>query len=206
MKKKALELLIVLSACFILAGCGGDANVDVPIEAGDISPVPSATSTGGVEVDDGLLSVDITLPASMFDGQDMSAFDPDAYAEKQGFQKAVLNEDGSIVVTMSKTKHKELLEQMAAQYNDTFSAMVGAEDTLYIKSIAHTDNFSEIIVEVDRAAYEAENFDLTPFTLGMSGMMYQVFSGDELHVEVIIKDSATGDVITSSIYPDDIDG
>jgi hypothetical protein len=36
----------------------------------------------------------------------MSDFDSDQYAAEQGFTKAVLNEDGSVTVTMTKAKHK----------------------------------------------------------------------------------------------------
>ena len=156
-------------------------------------------------MDENLTTVDITLPATFFEGKDMSTFDPDAYAQEEGYKKAVLNEDGSVTVTMTKAKHKELLKELTSEYETAFAAMVESESTPYIKSIKHSDNFDTFTVEVERAAYDAAAFELTPFTLGFSGMMYQVFSGDEMHVEVTIKDVATGDVIKTVVYPDDMD-
>ncbi len=155
-----------------------------------------------VVVDENIITVDVTLPATFFEGKDMSTFDADAYTQEQGFKKAVLNDDGSVTVTMTKAKHWEMLEEISNQCDTSFAEMVESENTPYIKNITHSENFNTVTVDVDRAAYEAATFEMTPFTLGLSGMMYQVFSGDDQHVEVTIKDVDTGDVINNIIYPD----
>lgn len=193
--KKALCLCLALSMYLMLAACG-QKTVSSSENPAESSP------QSGVVVDENIITVDITLPATFFEGKDMSNFDTDAYAQEQGFNKAVLNDDGSVTVTMTKAKHRVMLEEITNQYNTSFAEMVESENTPYIKSIAHSENFDTITVDVDRAAFEAATFEMTPFILGFGGMMYQVFSGDELHVEVTIKDADTGDTINTTIYPD----
>ena len=214
MGRRTTAGIIGLALLFTLTACSsGTSEAQQPTESGPASvqpassaPTPTESQGAGIQVDENLLNVDITLPASMFEGQDMSTFDPNAYAEEEGFKKATLNDDGSITVTMSKSKHKELLDEMTAQLENTFSKMIGSADSPYIKEITHTENFSSITAKVTRAEYEAVPINFTPFTLGMSGMMYRAFTGDAVQVEVIIQDANTGDVIGSSVYPNDMGG
>ena len=160
------------------------------------------SASGGMEVDQGLLSVDVTVPAALFQGEDMENFDAGDYAQRNGFTKAVKNSDGSVTVTIPKSSYNKMLSDMADAYDNSFLLMQGAADTPYIKSITRSDNFSTIIIGVDREVYEEVQFDLSPFVTGMSGMMYQTFAGGDLHVEVVVKDDATGEMISSTVYPD----
>jgi len=193
--KKSLCIVLSLAMVLVFTSCG--AKTETTAKSSEESPSPST-----VVVDENLITVDITLPASFFEDKDMSNFNADTYAQEQGFKKAVLNEDGSVTVTMTKADHKKMLKELTDNCDTSFAEIVESESTPYIKSIEHSDNFDSITVEVDRAAYEAAAFELTPFTLGLSGMMYQLFSGDEQHVEVNMKDVDTGDVIKTIVYPD----
>jgi hypothetical protein len=65
---------------------------------------------------------------------------------------------------------------MTAEYEKSFAEMVGSEETPYIKAISHAEQFENITVDVDRAAYESALFDVTPLTLGLAGMMYRAFN------------------------------
>jgi len=196
--KKSLFIALAIGMILIFSSCGAktDTTTKRPVE----SPPPSS-----IVVDENLMTVDITLPAYFFEDKDMSAFNAEKYAQEQGFKKAVLNEDGSVTVTMTKANHKKMLKELTNEYDTSFAEMVESDNTPYIKSIKHSDNFNSITVEVDRAAYEAAAFDLTQLTLGLTGMMYQLFSGDEKHVEVSMKDVDTGYVIKTIVYPDVID-
>lgn len=209
--KKVSGPVMVFLMCFLLfIGSGFLSSQGFDLNAPGKDPAKTDKSeeserSGGVEIDKGLLDVDITIPASFFQDEDMSAFDSDAYAKENGYSKAVVNADGSITVTMSKSRHKEIIEEISTEYDKQFSQLVGAEDTPYITNITRSKNFDQITMEVDRTGYENELFDVTPLMLGMSGMMYQTFSGDALHVEIDIKDSETGEEIHSVVYPDAFD-
>jgi hypothetical protein len=204
--KRLISASLIITFALVFASCGNkevQSDIVQPTPTVDGSPaIEEKNDTGGIETDEKLLTVEITLPASLFEGEDMSDFDSDQYAAEQGFTKAVLNEDGSVTVTMTKAKHKELLNNMTAEYEKTFAEMVGSEETPYIKAISHAEQFENITVDVDRAAYESALFDVTPFTLGLAGMMYRAFTEGDPKVEVVIRDADTKEVISTTVYPD----
>lgn len=196
-KLVALALALCLIAS-VFSGCSSpDQQPDgtEPQQAGTSEPA-------GIETDEKLLTVEITLPASMVseDGN-MSDFDIDAYVQENGFIDAVVNEDGSLTVTMTKAAHKEMLEKMTVSLEASFAEMVEAEDTPYIKEIAHSDDFSTVEMKVVRSEYE-NAWDLTPFVIGVSAMYYQAFLDMEYHCEISVIDVDTGDIISSVVYPD----
>ena len=195
---------IILAALLVLsfAGCA-QSNTDS--SAGTNNGSTATSTPSKIETDEKLLSVDITLPASMFEDEDMTNFDADAYASEQGFTSAKLNEDGSVTVTMTKAKHKELLEEMKNSLDASFAEFVNGEDTPYIKDITHNENFTAVTMKVDKAAYE-NAFDFTPLAIGLSVAMYQAFTETEYHVEISIVDATTGEAINSITYPDALNG
>ena len=202
MFKKLTSIILAVLLILSFAGC---AQTGADSTTGNDNGSSTETTSAKIETDEKLLSVDITLPASMFEGQDMTNFDADAYANEQGFSAAKVNEDGSITVTMSKTKHKELLEEMAISLETNFAEFVNGENTPYIKEISHNDDFTAVTMKVDKAAYESA-FDFTPLAIGMSVAMYQAFIETEYHVEISIVDVATGETINSTTYPDALNG
>lgn len=200
--KRLISITLSLAMVLSLSACGGG--------NGSASSAGSASSSadGGISVDKNLLTVDITLPASFFEGEDMSDFDADAYAAEQGFNKAVLNDDGSVSINMSKAKHNKLMDEMSKSAEDTFDSMVGAEDSPYIQKITHSESFDTIQIIVDKAGYESGGLAsaFIPLTVYVPAAFYQMFAGVEAHCEIKIVDSATGDTIESVTYPDALNG
>jgi hypothetical protein len=160
------------------------------------------STSATIETDEKLFTVDITLPASLFDGDDTTKFNDEAYAKEQGFISSKLNKDGSVTITMSKTKHKELLKDLANSLEKSFAEFVNSEDTPYIKKISHNADFTAVTIEVDKAAYE-NAFDLTPLSIAISVAMYQAFIETEYHVDITIADVTTGSTIDFITYPDE---
>ena len=196
--KVALTLLCLL--IFTLVGCQSKnpaSNVSPTVEP--TQPTPTEEDSSGVEVDQGLLNVTITLPSSFF--EDSEDFDPETYKTDNDFKDVTVNEDGTVTIVMSKSRHNEIMAEMKAGVDELLEKMVEAKDTPYIKSISSTEGYRTVTVEVDREAYE-NAFDMTPFLVSLSTMVYQQFDGVELHCEVIIKDVETGEVLLSEIYPD----
>lgn len=210
MKKIGVVILAAIML-FAFAACSGDASTESPNESDASATVESSepsvqesqaeqqTASNAVQVDEGLLDVSITVPASYF--EDMTDYDPDTYADEQGFKKVVVNEDGSVSITMSKSKHNELMTGMKANLDQSFAELIDANDTPYIKNITSSDGYKTVTVDVDRDGYESA-FDMTPFMIGVSAMMYQQFDGSNLHCEVIMRDVDSGETIKSIIYPD----
>lgn len=146
--------------------------------------------------------VTITLPAAFF--ENVPDFDPASYAQEQGFLKAEVNDDGSVAITLTKEHQNELLSEMKTELQKTMDDIIGGDSTPYISKITCNDDLTQMVIEVDREAYEAA-FDMSPLTLGFAAMTYQRFSGQELHCEVVVKDMATGGTIKSIVYPDAIE-
>jgi len=212
--KNIYAFLLAVIMLLSLTACGDSTSTTSPavsdnadntatVESGEASAgedqSDQQTSSGEVQVDEGLLNVTITLPASYF--EDMTDFDPDTYANEQGFKEVVVNEDGSVSITMSKSKHDELMAEMKASIDQSFMNLIEAEDTPYIKAVTSSDGYTTVTVDVDKAGYESA-FDMTPLIIGISAMMYQQYDGSELHCEIIIRDVDSGETLKSVVYPD----
>ncbi|WP_404328544.1 hypothetical protein [Mesobacillus maritimus] len=159
-----------------------------------------------IEVDKGLLNVEITLPATFFeDEEDLESTKADA--EKEGI-KVTKNDDGSLTYKMSKAKHKEMMQEMQTEMVASIDEMKNSEDFTSIQDITHNDSFSEFTMIVDKEAYENSFDSFAVFGLGFSGMYYQLFSGvnpDDYKVDIIVEDADTQEVITEVTYPDDLE-
>ncbi|KLV22066.1 hypothetical protein ABW02_22185 [Niallia circulans] len=158
-----------------------------------------------VNVDKGLLNVEITLPASLFEGEDIDSVIADV--EKEGI-KVTKNEDGSLTYKMSKAKHKEMMKEMETSLEESIKEIKESDDYVSIKDITHNKAFSEFTLVVDKKKYEDSMDSFAIFTLGITGMMYQVYSGvdpDDYQVKIWTKDEATKKVLDETIYPDDLE-
>jgi len=230
--RKILAILAIIMITFSLAGCGKEkTNTETSglvtrapeFETSELAEAktpskeetesektvePSETLTPteeeseGVEVDQGLLNVKITLPAFIF--EDMTDFDPEAYTEENGFKETVVNEDGSITITMSKRRHSELLDEMVTEIENTFETLIESEDTPYVKEITSSDGYRTVTVRVDKEGYE-NSWDMTPLSIYFNVVFYQIFDDAEPYCEVIIEDVETGEVLSSVIYPEAFD-
>jgi predicted small lipoprotein YifL len=213
--KNICTFLIATVMLLSLAACGDGARVASPTSseiADNNATVESTessiqeeqsdqqTSSAGVQVDEGLFNVKITLPASYF--ENMTDFNPDTYSKENGFKETIVNDDGSITITMSKTKHNEIMTEMKESIDQTFMELIESDNTPYIKDVTSSEGYTIITVDVDKAGYEESAFDLTPFMIGILVMMYQQFDGSELHCEVLIRDVASGETLKSVVYPD----
>ena len=191
------DIVATLVELTMVAGNSADQNV--PLEPED--PADNQENIGDLDIDKRLLNVEITIPASLFSSEDTSQLDLESYANENGFKKAVLNPDGSLTVTLSKSDYTVILDELRNTLNKSFAEIIGAPDTPYISNITSDRNFTRVIVDVDRAGYESA-FDLTPLAIGIQSMYFQIFADIEQHVEVVIRDKDTGVIIGTVVYPD----
>lgn len=208
----ALAFLLALN----LAACGGETAVkddaaqtepvkseeaEVPTEAVDqLEPEQEPVENASIETEENLLTVDITIPASYLDAE--SEIDEDAYAQENGYLAAHKNADGSVTVTMTKARHQELIRELTASIEEAYAGIVEDEATSYVKEISHNDDFTNVTIKVDRAAYES-TWDFTVLTVGLSVGLIQAFMDMEAHAELLVVDVDTGETISTTIYPDD---
>ncbi|PAE15843.1 hypothetical protein CHH91_11625 [Virgibacillus sp. 7505] len=201
--KKSAYILFLLLLTFLAACSSNDDTVSSSEkETAKASASEASDEEGGVEVDKNLLSVEVSLPASFFEGQ--SAEDVIADAKDKGIE-VTANDDGSYTYKMSKSEHKKLMDEMSAELEKSTAEMVSSGDYPSIKDISYNKDFSEFTMVVDKEAYENSMDGFASFGLGMSGMMYQLFNGadpDEYSITISIEDEASGEVIGEVVYPD----
>lgn len=155
-----------------------------------------------VEVDKGLLSVEVTLPASMFEGEDIDTTISEVQEDGIEVKK---NEDGSLTYKMSKSKHREMVNEIETGIIESIEDMKNNEDFVSIQDITYNDSFSEFTIIADKETYENSMDSFVVFGLGLSGMYYQLFNGtdaEDYKVKIQVKDEVTEEILDEVVYPD----
>jgi predicted small lipoprotein YifL len=178
--RKLLLSMLVLMTMLVIAACGekektdGASNENESVEKAE-STDNKENKDESIEVDKNLLSVEVTLPASMFEDQNID--DVIAQAKEDGVKEVIKNSDGSLTYKMSKSKHSEMMKEMQDQLTANIEEMKTSEDFVSIKDVTHNKSFSEFTMIVDKEAFENSFDGFAAFGLGLSGMMYQLFDG-----------------------------
>lgn len=198
---KKLMIMMTVLIFTLLTGCSSSEQSKAADKENTKATDQEATNEA-VEVDKGLLNVEVTLPASMFEGEDVDA--SIAEVEKEGI-KATKNEDGSVTYKMSKSKHKEMMKELETGMIESIEDMKNNTDFVSIQEITYNKSFSEFTMIVDKEAYENSMDAFASFGLGLSGMYYQLFNGadsEDYQVKIMVKDQATDEVFEEVVYPD----
>ena len=157
-----------------------------------------------LKVDKGILIVDVTLPASFF--LDSTEEEIIAKAKGNGVIETVVNKDGSVTYTMSKSKHKEMMKEMKESVVSTIDEIVNSGDYTSIKDISYNKSFTKFDVKVNRQQYEAGFDGFAILGLVMGSAYYNAFdgnSGEDLQVVFNMIDETTGEIYDTAIYPDE---
>lgn len=130
---------------------------------------------GDVEVENGVLTVSITLPAGMVGKEVTQEGLNEMVGEK--YVAVKLNEDGSITYKMTKAQHEQMLTGIKEKAEDAFEKMIES-DTYNILAISHNDSYSvfEVTLGSDTLGL-ADSFSVISFNL--FGGVYSIFSGNK---------------------------
>jgi hypothetical protein len=165
--------------------------------------VKDSSKEQGITVDKNLLSVDVTIPASFYEGTKLNQKELDAETKKSGFGKATINSDGSVTYRMSKGEHKKAVADMKKSVDDYIRETVNDSPKIF-SEVTYNKSISEFTVIVNRAAYE-EDFGaaMIGFGVAMLSSFYQMFNGtDNPKTEVKIVDKSTGKTFDTQMYPE----
>ena len=180
--KKIVIYIMIISLLFILTGCSKDKNEE------------NTNTTIGV--DEGLLKVEITVPAEFLEGKTQEELT--GIAIENGYESITLNEDGSATYKMTKSQHKKMLKEMADGFNQALDEMVGSEDYPNFTEIKTNDNFTDFTIRTKSTELDfTESFSILGFY--MYGGMYNIYSGEEVdNIHVKFVNDSTGVVISES--------
>ena len=204
--RKFFAAFLAIAMMLSLCACGGqkDETTSTPAEenvATDTEEKENDNTSGAIEVDEGLLNVEITLPATFF--EESTEEEIIAAAEEKGFSKCTINEDGSVTYKMTKAQHKEVLAELKADLDESIASMINGEDAVEsFQKIEYSEDFSKFDVYVNRETYTA--FDsLYVLAFYISGAYYQAFDGKDINtIDVVVNfiDNATNETFESSSY------
>lgn len=209
MKKWWVTLMLLVFPAFAI-GCGNSEEEEpAPEEQAEVEDVEEADETDedeseAVDVDKGLLNVEVTVPASMVDDEEETL----AEAEENGIKDAVVNSDGSVTYKMTKSQHRELLAEYREEVEEMMAEFVENEDFASIEDIKGNKDFTEFTLTVDREKFEESLDGFATFSLGIAGLYYQLFDGvdpDNYSVSMHMADSETGETFDTVVFPDDFE-
>jgi len=152
------------------------------------------SAIGDIDVDEGLLSVTVTIPADIV-GEDESQETVDKTVADKGYISGTYNADGSVTYVMTKAKHKEALKELSESLDKSLQEIVDSEDYPNIVEIAHNEDYTDFTIRYkgDEVGF-GDSFTILVYYY--AGAFYGVFSGnkaDNVHVAFVNAD--TGAVI-----------
>ena len=177
-----------------------DTTTETQTEPQAAAQASTTESDGGINVDKGLLNVEITIPADYAETYGFtfkSQEEADSYAKEQGFKSVTLGDDGSVSLVMSKSQHKKMMDGLNKTIDEALQEMVGSEDYPNITAVEHNDNFTDIKVTT-KSEELSLNESFSTLSLYLFGGMYNAFNGtpvDNIHIDFV--NNASGEVIDS---------
>lgn len=194
-------VIILLSSLFLMA-CTSDKEATEKTD----SASSKASEETGIEVDKGLLNVEITLPKMFFEDEELA--DIEEQMEDSHEANVTKNDDGSLTIKMSKKEHKQLMSDMQEEFVDTIKQMIEAEDYPTIKDISYNRNMTELSIVVNKEEFENSFDGFALFSLGFTGLFYQIFNGKDIEKEKVtmkLIDEETTEEFEELIFPDVFD-
>ena len=188
----------------LLTGCAGETDSGVLSATESVSQEVEAEEgdLGDVTVNQGLFSVEVTLPGDFF--EEGTEEEVAEYVDEAGFSSAVINPDGSVTVKMSRSVHSEFLKNMRDGL-DEYIAEAIAENPGDFTQITFDRDLTRFSVEVNRSVWPSSfESGFVGFGLAVSGMYYQAFAGvpqSEREVVIEFVDAANGEVFDSQVWP-----
>lgn len=206
---RKITMFILSIAVLFLVACSGEKN-QIEKDGGKStrsSKEAEELEEGGIGVDKGLLNVEINLPETFFEGQDIDEIIEGA--KEEGIANVTKNDDGSLTYKMSKSEHKKLMIEMKDELIAYVSELEeNNEDYPSIKEVMYEKSLKAFTLVVDREAFEDSFEGFAVMGLGMAGMSYQLFDGVDLEknkVKIYLKDIEAGEIYSEVVYPDAFD-
>jgi len=208
--KKAWGITIVLLLTLLVVYSSTEER-DTNEKVGDLFGVEKETSAEGLsiaaqgmEVDKGVLDIEVTLPVSLVIDKDLEQVI--AKAKNAGVSEVINNGDGSITYKISSTS--EIMSQLDTTLLNSIEEMKNGENIVSIRDITFNQSLSEFTMVVDKDLYEKSYDRFVALGLGIAGLFIGILNGidpDNNTVVIFVKDEATQEVFEKIVYPDDLE-
>ncbi|MBG9694085.1 hypothetical protein ABD91_25535 [Lysinibacillus sphaericus] len=197
--KKFLILPLALLLSILLIACNQDDDSGKKTDGAD------KASEEPLKVDKGLINVEVTIPATLYKGQDIDSIISEA--KNSGIKEVIKNEDGSLTYKMSKSEHKKMMKELKERIVKSVEELKTSEDFVSINDVTYNKSFSEFTLIVNKEKFEGSFDAIASFGLALAGMYYQLFNGADIEdykVTVNLKDETNGEIFDTMVYPDSL--
>lgn len=128
--KKFLILPLTLLLSILLIACNQDDDSGKKTDGAD------KASEEPLKVDKGLINVEVTIPATLYKGQDIDSIISEA--KNSGIKEVIKNEDGSLTYKMSKSEHKKMMKELKERIVKSVEELKTSEDFVSINDVTYT--------------------------------------------------------------------
>lgn len=208
---KSVLFLLLLVPILLLSGCSQPnqtentytGNVE---KAPQTSPVPEEVNVTEkqIEVDKGI-NKEVTLPAILFEGQDIDQII--SQAMKDGASNVKTNEDGSLTFKMSSSIYNDMMKAMEQSVNNYIEDLKNDESNPSIKDFTYNKSFNELTLVVDKETYGKSFDEMSSQGIVVAALYYQQqsagISPENKKITINVKDESTNEILNTKVYPDD---
>lgn len=153
-------------------------------------------------VDNNLLTVDITFPASFYaDSKTKPSTELTAEDKANGYTAVKVNSDGSVTYTIKKSAYNKIVAETKNSTIQTLNEIVTSGNYPSVKKIGYNNSLSKISVYVDKNAYNQNMDSFAMLNIQIAVAFYQVISQDKNPLEISVIDISTNE--TFDTYPKD---
>lgn len=181
--------LLVIALIF-LVGCSNETQNSTTSE------VVEEETEAKMEVDKNLLSVDVTLPYEFVEQEDEEInVTLEELAKEDGINEVTDNNDGTVTMNMTKSKHTEVLKSLSDSIDEHIDELIASEDNSIVK-IETSDNYKTFDLYVDPSQYNSLTEAFSAISFYFQGLLYNAYDGNS-DSEIIVNfiDNETGEVI-----------
>ena len=172
---KFYKVFICIMMLIAFTGCS---------DPGSATSEPSPTEESGsqVEVDKGLLNVEITIGADMLETFDETAEEFKASLEENeevDFKDVTVNEDGSVTFKMSKSGHNKMMDEMLKSIDSSIAEITqNKEDYPNVIDITHDKDLLNWKIKMSSTEQNISESFLC-FGIAIQSIFYHGFNGDK---------------------------
>lgn len=208
-------LLVFMCAVFLIPTACSQAAAPVSASGvssgGSVRPVTFDAQPGASAGSSAAAGDTVTLPASLFVGQNLD--DIKADAQKSGVESVVPNKDGSVTYKMSKDAHQQLLIDTRQKTIQALRKFQNCSDFPFIHGLLYSNDFSEITLLVDKSEYDTQKvYDALCdssllFEIGSAVSAYQIVGGasaGSVKTTLRYRDRKTNQMFKTALYPMDL--
>ncbi len=188
--KRIISFALSTVICLSLVGCGGSSNDTQQ----NIEEDSKSEETQSIEVDEGLLNVEITVPPDFLE-EGTTQETLDETAKEEGIKSITLNDDGSATYIMSKSKHDEMMAGIRESIDESMAEMIDPETYPTFVEVTSNDDYTHFTVKLSSNEVGlSESISVLGFY--MLGGLYNAFNGTPVDdVTVSFVNADTGDII-----------